>query len=116
MLYPAVVLSLAALGGLVVAGVRLSGVPRPPTWLALGHGAVAATGLGLLAYAAVDPGLPSLAQVALGVFVLAALGGATLFFLFHLREKALPIPLVLGHGLLALTALALLLFSMYGRP
>lgn len=34
---------------------------------------------------------------------------------FHLREKALPIPLVLAHGLLALTGLGLLLFTLYGR-
>lgn len=110
----AIVLGLAALGGLFMAGIRLSGTPRPPTWLALGHGAIAATGLALLAYAAVDPGIPGLAQVALGLFVLAALGGGAIFVLFHLKEKPLPIPIVLGHGLLALTALVLLLIATFG--
>jgi hypothetical protein len=81
--------------------------------MALGHGAVAATGLALLIYAAATTGLPGLGQVALGLFVLAALGGATLFVGFHLREQALPIPLVLGHGLLALTALVLLLIAFF---
>jgi hypothetical protein len=41
-------------------------------------------------------------QFALGGFVLAALGGATIFGLFHLR-------LVLGHGVIALISLTLLL-------
>ena len=110
----AIVLGLAALGGLLMAGIRLSGTPRPPTWLALGHGAIAVTGLALLAYAAAVPGIPTLAQIALGLFVLAALGGGTVFVLFHLKEKPLPIPLVLGHGLLAATALVLLLIATFG--
>ena len=115
MQWAAIVLVLAALGGLVVAGIRLSGAPRPPTWVALGHGAVAATGLGLLIYAAaVSPGIPFLAQVALGVLLLAAVGGATLFLGFHLREKPLPIPLVLGHGVTALVGVVLLLLTWLG--
>jgi hypothetical protein len=32
--------------------------------------------------------------------VLAALGGSVLFFGFHLQERPLPIPLVIGHGLI----------------
>jgi hypothetical protein len=107
---------LAALGGLALAGIRLGGTPRPPTWMALGHGAVAATGLALLAYAAVTPGIPGLAQAALGVFVLAALGGATLFLGFHVRQRPLPIPLVLGHGLTAVAAYVCLLVSLYRGP
>jgi hypothetical protein len=108
----ALVLGLAALGGLTMAVIRLRGAPRPPTWLALAHGAVAATGLVLLVYATLTSATPFLAQVALGVFVLAALGGAAMFFLFHLREKALPIPMVIGHGLAALTGYVLLLLSL----
>jgi hypothetical protein len=114
MQWAAIVLGLAAVGGMALAGMRLSGMPRPPTWIALGHGAVAATGLALLGYAAaVSPGLPLLGQISLGVFVLAALGGATLFVGFHLREKPLPIPLVLGHGLTALVGYGLLIASMF---
>ncbi len=108
-----IVLVLAAVGGLTLAAIRLSGKPWPPMWMALGHGAVAATGVGLLIYAPISPGIPALAQVALGIFILAALGGATLFLGFHMRAKALPIPLVLGHGLIAVTGLALLLFSYF---
>jgi hypothetical protein len=109
----AVVLGLAALGGLTLAGIRLSGRPLPPTWMALGHGAVAAVGLILLVYAAISSGIPGLAQVALGVFVLAALGGAAIFLGFHLKQRPLPIPLVLGHGLIAVTGLVLLLVSVF---
>ena len=108
-----IVLALAAVGGLTLAVIRLRGAPWPPTWMALGHGAVAATGVGLLIYAAVSPGIPTLAQVALGIFILAALGGATLFLGFHMRGKALPIPLVLGHGLIAATGLVILLLSYF---
>ncbi|HEY2837886.1 MAG TPA: hypothetical protein VGJ26_01970 [Pirellulales bacterium] len=111
----AIVLGLAALGGLTLAGTRLSGQPRPQTWMAVGHGLVAATGLGLLIYAVVAGSVPQLAQVALGVLILAALGGAAIFVGFHLRERPLPIPLVIGHGLVAATGYALLLASIFGQ-
>jgi hypothetical protein len=110
--WAAAVLGAAALGGLIVAGIRLSGSPRPPTWLALVHGVIAATGLILLIYAAVGTGIPVLAQVALGVLILAAMGGATIFLGFHLQERPLPIPLVIGHGLFAVTGYVLLLVSL----
>ncbi len=109
-----IVLTIAALGGLGMTTMRLFGIPRPPTWVALGHGAIAVTGLVLLIYAAATTGIPPMAQFALGMFVLAAAGGVTLFLGFHLREKVLPIPLVLGHGLLALTAVILLVIATWG--
>jgi hypothetical protein len=112
----AVALGLAALGGLTLAAIRLSGTPRPPTWMALGHGAVAASGLILLSYAAVMSGIPGLAQIALGVLVLAAIGGAGIFLGFHMRQRALPIPIVIGHGLLALTGFILLLVTVFRGP
>ncbi len=108
----AIVLAFAALGGLTLAVIRLRGAPWPPTWMALGHGAVAAAGLVLLIYAAVTPGIPNLAQIALGILVLAALGGATMFVGFHLRQRPLPIPLVIGHGLIAVTGYVLLLVTI----
>jgi hypothetical protein len=101
----------AALGGATVAVLRFRGAPRPPTWLALAHGAIVALGFSVLGYEASTVGLPWLASVGSLVLVLAALGGATLFIGFHLREKPLPIALVLGHGLIALTGFALLASS-----
>ncbi len=92
----------------------MSGKPRPPTWLALGHGAVAASGLVTLLYTAATGSLPLLAYISLGTFVLAALGGATIFLLFHLREKPLPIALIFAHGAIAVTGFVLLLLAIFG--
>jgi hypothetical protein len=110
-----VVLGLAALGGLTLAGMRLMGTPRPPTWIALAHGAVAASGLALLISVVIGQSVDELVKVALGVLVLAGLGGATIFVGFHLRGQALPILLVLGHGLIAITGYILLLVGVYWR-
>jgi hypothetical protein len=110
----AVLFGLAALGGATLAGIRLSGRPRPPTWMALGHGGIAAAALVTLIYAATSQTLPTTAHIALGGFVLAALGGIGIFTLFHLRDKPLPIPLVMGHGLVAVTSFVLLLIALLG--
>jgi hypothetical protein len=109
-----IVLALAAIGGVTLAVIRFRGAPWPPLWMALGHGAVAATGVGLLAYAAATQGVPVLAKVALAIFVLAAVGGAVLLLGFHLRSKPLPLPFVIGHGLIAATGFVLLLLSLFG--
>jgi hypothetical protein len=62
-----------------------------------------------------EPSIPQLAQIALGIFVLAALGGVTLFTMFHSKGRPLPIPFMLGHGLIALAGLGLLLYTLYGE-
>jgi hypothetical protein len=110
----AILFGLAALGGATLAVTRISGKPWPPLWMALGHGAVAVAGLITLLYLAAVQPRPALAQYALGVFVLAALGGATLFTGFHLRGKPLPIPLVLAHGAIAIAGFILLILAMVG--
>jgi hypothetical protein len=110
----AIVLGLAALGGAVLAAIRLSGRPFPPLWLALGHGAIAATGVGILGYTVFTQTVPWLAQVSLGMFLLAAVGGLGLFLGFHMRNQPLPIPFVLGHGALAAASLIVLLIAIYG--
>jgi hypothetical protein len=108
----ALLLGLAALGGATMVALRLRGRPLPPLGLALGHGGVAASGLAYLAYQAYSAGIPQLAQIALGIFVLAALGGAFVFVTFHLKNRPLPIPIILGHGLIALTGYALLVTAI----
>jgi len=108
------VLGVTAVGGIVIAGMRLIGIPRPPTWMAIGHGAIGATGLGLLIYAAVTTTLPTMGLVALAVLILAALGGSMMFVGYHLREMPLPIGLMIIHGLAALTGLGLLAYAQYG--
>jgi hypothetical protein len=82
--------------------------------MALGHGFVALSGLILLSYVAATDGIPQLAQIALGILVLAAIGGATMFVGFHMKGRALPIPFVIGHGIIAIAGLGLLLFAVFG--
>ena len=105
--------AVAVLGGVTIAVLRLRGTPRPPRWLAVGHGVVAATGLALLIYEALTVSLGPLALAALAVLILAALGGAVIFVGFDLQGKPLPIILVLGHGLIALSGFALLAIYHY---
>jgi len=110
----AVLFGIAALGGLALAAIRLRGREIPPLALALVHGAFAASGLVALIVAVLRTATDNLTRIALGVFVLAALGGFVLFA-FHLRRRALPVPLVLGHGLIAVVGFVLLLVAILGR-
>ena len=103
---------LAGLGGLAIVAMRLSGMPRPPTVLALAHGALAATAVGLLGYQATE-GIPLYSQIALGLFILAAIGGLFIFLAYHLRGRPLPIPLILGHGAVAIAGIVLLLIDLF---
>ena len=109
----AALFGVAALGGLLMAGMRFSGIPRPPAWLAMGHGLLAAAGLTLLTYAAVTVGIPPMAQFALGLFVTAALGGIAMNLLFHWKLQPLPIPLMCLHAVLAVAGFTLLLVCIY---
>lgn len=109
-----ILFAVAALGGVALAFIRLSGKPFPPMWLALVHGTVAASGLVALVFAVLAPGAASGARIALGLFVVAAIGGFVLFS-FHLRSRALPIPLVGLHGLVAVVAFVFLLIAFLGH-
>lgn len=113
----AILFAIAALGGLTLAVMhfRARGKTHPPTSLAMLHGTLAAVALifliiGIAATAdGFSAGFSSLAVLALGLFVLAALGGAYMFFGNHLRGKPLPSPVVVIHGLAATAGLVLLL-------
>jgi hypothetical protein len=54
-----------------------------------------------------------LPKVALGLFIVAALGGFGLFS-FHLRKKDLPIPLVLVHAVVAVAGFLSLVAAVAG--
>ncbi|HET9158527.1 MAG TPA: hypothetical protein VFN91_17760 [Myxococcaceae bacterium] len=103
-----VLFAVAALGGLTMAVIRLRGAERPPTGLALLHGALAAAGLIALIVAMTETGVPAQARTALVFFIVAALGG---FYLFaqHMQKKALPIPIMLVHALVAVIGFVILL-------
>lgn len=105
--------TLAALGGLVMAGIRFGGKRNPPAWLAMVHGLLAAAGITLLAYAALTSAVPSLAVIALVLFLLAAGGGAVLSLAYKWKQRLLPSWLVIAHALLAVLGYALLLFAVF---
>lgn len=105
--------ALAALGGLVMAGIRFAAKRNPPVWLTLGHGLLAAAGLTLLAYAAFVPGVPLLAWVALGLFVLAALGGVVMNLGYQWKQRPLPSGLLVVHALVAVVAFLLLSLAAF---
>lgn len=108
-----VLFALTALGGALMAGIRFSGRPRPPSWLVMGHGFLAAAGLTLMIYAELTVGIPTLAEFALGLFITAAIGGAAINLLFHAKQLKIPIPLMLVHAALAVSAFVLLLCSVF---
>lgn len=105
---------LAALGGLVMAGIRFAGKRNPPAWLAMGHGLLAAAGLTLLAYAVFTDSVPTLATVALVLFVVAAAGGAVMNLVYKWHDRLLPAWLVTVHALLAVAAFLSLAGAVYG--
>jgi hypothetical protein len=104
--------AIAALGGVTMAVMHFRGKTPPPVALAVLHGVFAASGLVVLLLA-VWPQFGGRAGWALGLFLLAALGGFTLALGFHFRGKPLPSGLVAGHGVLAVIAFLILLTAVF---
>lgn len=109
----AILFAIAAVGGAVMAALRLGGRELPPLGLALLHGALAAAGLITFIVKVVGNVVPTLATVSLVGFIVAALGGFTLFLGFHLKKKALPIPIMLIHATVAVLSFILLLVVLF---
>ena len=103
---------LAALGGATLLVLRLRG-SNPPIGFALVHGLAAASGVVTLAVAVLAQGAGGKAAYALGLFVLAALGGAFLF-LTHLRGRLIPVPVIFAHAALAAAGFVALLLHVVG--
>jgi hypothetical protein len=106
--------ALAALAGLAMAVMLFRGAPAPRPVVATVHGACAAAGLLVLLWAVLRAGAGGPIGAALGLFVIAALGGFTLLS-FHLRGRALPKGLIAGHALLAVAAFCTLLWAVFAR-
>ena len=105
----AVVFAIAALGGIVLAAHVLRGKLAP--WaLSLLHAALGAAGI-VLVLVTVIQGLRGSAALALGLFVVAALGG---FFLasFHYRKQFPPSAVVVVHAVVALAGFGALLAAI----
>ena len=114
MLKTAVVLfALTGAGGLLIAAIRFSGRPHPPSWLAMLHGLLASGGLTLLLYATFAAGLPGAAWLGLLLLAGAALGGLVLNLGYHWKGLPLPIWLVLGHGATAVVGLVVLAIAVW---
>lgn len=109
-----ILLGITALGGVAMAWQRWRGAARPPHWLAMLHGLLAAAGLTLLLYEALTVGVPVLAQASLALFGLAALGGVWLNLRYHVNDIPLPKGIIVAHALLALLAYGLLVLAQSG--
>lgn len=107
-----VLFAIAALAGATMAVMHFRGVTPPRSVLAALHGLFAASGLVVLVLAVVRIGAGGAAITALILFLLAAVGGFALLS-FHLRGRALPGGLVVGHGLLAVAGFLTLLSAVF---
>jgi hypothetical protein len=112
LMYAIGLFAIAAIGGVTMAVLHFRGRTPPPGALATVHGIIAASGLVVLLLAVMNAGMGGGAAIALGIFVIAALGGFGLLS-YHLRKRALPNGLVIGHGLLAVVAFLILLAAVF---
>ena len=103
-----VLFALAAAGGITIVVLYKRGKLSLP--LALVHGALAASGLVVLIVAAIEGQTTTLGNVALGLFVVAALGGFYLIY-SHLTTGKLPQAVIGIHATVAIVSFLLLLFS-----
>jgi hypothetical protein len=108
-----IVLTIAAAGGLVMAGIRFARKTNPPAWLSMLHGLLAAAGLTLILYAACTVGIPALATTGLVLLVLAAAGGAFLNLAFQWKQRLLPAAIVVVHASLAVIGFCCLLVAAF---
>lgn len=112
MLVAAVVLfAVAALAGFTMAAIHFRTRTTPRALLAGFHGLFAASGL-IVLILAVLRATSTAAQAALGILLLAALGGFTLVS-FHVRGRTLPDGLVVGHALLGIAGFATLIAAVW---
>ena len=110
-----VLLAIAALGGLLMAGMRFSGRPHPPTLITMVHGLVAASGLTLILYAAFTAGLPGGGWLGLVLLLVAVLGGLVLNLRYHWERLELPVWLILVHAAVAAIGLVVLALAVWTK-
>ena len=103
--------ALGALGGLFMAVRSFKGqsIPVPVATL---HGVFGATGLVLLLVGVMTGMGGTTAQIALGVLVVAALGGFYLLS-FHLRKERHPKAVIVVHALVAVVGFLTLLTAIF---
>lgn len=104
--------AIAAVAGLTMAVMHFRKITPPRAVLAVVHGLFAASGLVVLLLAVLKVGVQGAPAAALGLLVVAALGGFALLS-FHLRGRALPSGMVVGHALLAVAGFVTLLAAEF---
>jgi len=104
--------AIAALGGLLMATLAFRR-KLPPRWLPPAHAGIAIVSLLLLVWSMVQTEVTTLSLAAAIIFGLAAIVGFTLGR-FHRQGGMLPLPLVVVHGALAVTAFAMVLADVLG--
>ncbi|MFN3788629.1 hypothetical protein [Massilia sp.] len=107
------VFALTALGGIIMGWIRFSTGRNPPSWLAMGHGFLAAAGVTLLAYAVFALEAPAMALVSLLLFLGGSLGGVILNLHYHLNDKPLPKGIVVMHAVISVIAFILLYMAAF---
>lgn len=110
--YALIIFAIAAVGGLVLASSVLRGKFAP--WvISILHALLGASGLVLLIMTVLQGTAPARATAALGLLVVAALGG---FFLasIHLRGKIAPKAVVFIHAGVAVAGVLTLLSAVLG--
>lgn len=108
--YALIIFAVAALGGLVLASSVLRGKMAP--WaISILHALLGATGLVFLILVVLQGAAPGRVTAALGILVLAALGG---FYLasIHLRKQVAPKAVVFVHAGIAITGFLTLLSAV----
>lgn len=108
-----ILFAITAFLGLTMVAVRESTGRNPPALLTMTHGLPAAAGLTLLLYATFAFGVPTLAVVALILFLIAAGGGAVLNLAYQQRGQLLPRWLMYLHMLLAVCGFILLAIAVF---
>ena len=111
--YAVVAFALAALGGVYLANLHIQG-KHVSIGLALVHGVLAVSGVLLLVRGIAVAGASLAINVSLVLFLLAAVGGLTLFFI-HTRRKPLPKWLIGVHATVALISFLVLLVPLLMR-
>ena len=109
----AILFAIAALGGIIMAMIRLSGRDYPPMWIAIIRGLFAAAGLVMLLTVVFGTAAATSIQIALLLFVVAAIVGFALFY-HHLKGRPLPIPTMVIHALIAVVAFIILIVVLFG--
>ena len=109
---PILLFAIAAVAGLTMAVMHFRNATPPRPVLAILHGLFAASGLVVLLLALLKVGLSGTPGIALGLLVVAALGGFGLLS-YHMRGQRLPSGLLVGHALLAVAGFVTLLAAEY---